>query len=86
VGVVECARYGRDDAHDLIGWHTGGISVSKKAGTIHTVDKVHRDPQLAVELTPIVDTDDVRVIQGGREIGLTEEPGAIFRISRYVCR
>ena len=66
--------------------HSGGVSVGKNAGTVDTVDVVHRDPQLALELTSIVDADDVRVMQSGREIGLTEEPGAIFRISRDVCR
>jgi hypothetical protein len=41
---------------------TAGLELGEELRS-GAVDEVHRDPQLAVELAAIMDTDDVRVPQ-----------------------
>lgn len=61
VGVVECLSDCRNDSEYLDGWHAVWVAVPQKLGGVFTVDIVHRDPQLAVVLTAVVDGHDVRM-------------------------
>ncbi|OBG55771.1 hypothetical protein A5703_07425 [Mycobacterium sp. E188] len=63
VGVVQRASYGGDDPYDLINGHSVRVTVGEKLSRVETVDVVHRDPQLAVAFTAVVDTDYVRMPQ-----------------------
>ncbi|OMC14940.1 hypothetical protein A5736_20370 [Mycobacterium sp. SP-6446] len=61
MGVVERTGHGGDDPQDLINRYSRRIAVSEKPERIEAIDIIHRDPQLAVELTPVMDADDVRM-------------------------
>ena len=84
MGIVQCIGHRRDDLDDFPGRHTGGITLAQQPPGVGTVDVVHRDPQLPVELTAVVDTDDMRVVQRGGKFGLTVEPGPEFGIHRHL--
>ena len=66
MGVVKRARHSGDNVHDLVDRHSGGVSVGKKPSGVHTVDVIHRNPELPLVLTSVVDTNDMWVIQRGR--------------------
>ena len=61
MGVIECSSDGSDDLDRLIGWHASWITVMHQASSISSVDVLHSNPQLPVELAPVVYGDDVRV-------------------------
>jgi hypothetical protein len=50
---------------------------------VGTVDVVHRDPQLAVDIAAVVHLDDVRMPQRGRHVGLSVEAHPIFAVCAY---
>ena len=54
--------------------HTDGIAIMHQLRGVCSVDVVHRDPELIVELTAIVHTHDVEVKQLRRQVRLTDEP------------
>ena len=43
-------------------------------GCVGAVDVVHRDPQLAVVFTPVMDADDVGMAQSCGQVGFADEP------------
>ena len=74
VGVVECPGHRGDDGARVVRWHPGRIPVPQQLRGVSSLDVVHCDPQLPVELAAIVHLDDVGVPQRGGEFGLTMEP------------
>ena len=76
VGVIECARDGLKNRVHLVDRHPVLVTLFHQPGRVGALDVVHRDPELTVEFTTIVDADDVRVPQRGGEIGLPVEPFA----------
>ncbi|ODQ84669.1 hypothetical protein BHQ17_26480 [Mycolicibacterium holsaticum] len=49
------------------------VAPLQELAEVGAVDVVHRDPQLVVVFTPVMDADDVRVAQPGSQIGLADE-------------
>ena len=73
VGVREVERLGDlgDDMHGALGGH--GPFEQRGVG-VGAVDELHRDPQLAIGGLPaVVDRHDLRVLEGGRHVGLADE-------------
>ena len=66
--IVECVSHRRDDLDHVDGGHAGRIVLAKQLPGVRTIDVVHRDPQLALELTTIMDTHDMRVVERGGKL------------------
>jgi hypothetical protein len=56
------------------------------AAGVKAVDVVHRDPQLTLVLAAVVNTDDVGMAEGRRQVGLAAEAGAVLVVGGHVCR
>ena len=63
VGVVERTCHSGDDRQHHVDWHSGGVAVGEQAARVLTVDKVHRQPELAVVFAPVMHANDVGVIE-----------------------
>ena len=81
VRVVQSVGDGGDDPHHLGGGNAFRILVAQQPGGVGAVDEFHRDPQLAFEVPPVVDGDDVRVAQCGDHLGLQVETLAVFLVA-----
>lgn len=81
VRVVEGFGDGGDDFDRLGQGHSGGVPLAHVSSGVGAVDVVHRDPQLPLELTAIVQADDVRVPQRCGDVGLTVEPVAVLGVT-----
>ena len=82
VRVVEGAGDCGDDLHDEFLGHAGWVPFGQQLGRVRAVDEVHCDPQQSVGLAAVVNPDDVRVREGGRQVGLPQETLAVVGISR----
>lgn len=61
VGVVESSGYGSDDGEYLTNRQDRRKPVGHILRGVDAIDVVHRNPQLPVELTAIMNLQDVRV-------------------------
>ncbi|KUI17398.1 hypothetical protein AU191_08805 [Mycolicibacterium acapulense] len=86
VRVVQRAGNRCDDFRDLVCGHTGRVALGEKPTGIDTVDIVHRNPELTIALTSIMDAHDVGMPEGRCEVGLTVEPRTVFRVTRDIGR
>jgi hypothetical protein len=87
--VVRVVEGVRDRGHYLdhrVWRHAIGIAIAQQLGRVGAIDVVHRKPQPALELAPVVQADDVRVPQCCCQVGLPVEPFAILRVGRYIGR
>jgi hypothetical protein len=78
VRVVEALGHLGDDVHGAVGAHPA------RAGRlgVGAVDVLHRDPELTIgSLAAIVDGDDVRMIQGNRDLRLPQEASPKVRVA-----
>lgn len=80
-------RFGdcRDDLHHIPQGHPRWVLLDQVLG-VGALDVVHRDPQPAVELAPVVHADDVRMPQRCGQLRLAVEPGAELLIARGAHR
>ena len=58
----------------------------EQTGEVGAVDVAHRDVELPVGLAGVVDREDVRVIERGRQLALDEEPLAEALVGRQFRR
>jgi hypothetical protein len=82
---------GRAGAHhgEVPGRHACAISTKsagREAARVKAVDVVHRDPLLTLVLAALVNTDDVGMAEGRRQVGLAAEAGAVLVVGGHVCR
>ena len=63
VGIVQCAGNGRRDSHNMADWQACWVAQVEQVTEVGPLDVVHRDPQLTVLLTPVVDAHDVRMAE-----------------------
>jgi nitroreductase len=63
MGEIQRAGDGGGDLHYFISWHASRVPLPQQATAIGPVHIVHGDPQLAVELAPVVQADDLGVKQ-----------------------
>ena len=77
---VERARHLRHEPREPIG--ASGPSLAHRGGEVVPVDEAHRDEERAVLLAGLVDRDDVRVLEGGRDARLALEALAELRVGR----
>ncbi len=54
MSVVEGVGDRGDDLDHLVWWHTIRIGIAEQLCRVGTVDVVHRNPQSALKLTPVV--------------------------------
>ena len=73
MGVVECICDGGDDAHHIGGRNAVRVPVGQQPASIGAIDEFHRDPQLAVTITAVVNGDDIRVAQRRHHLGFLVE-------------
>ena len=83
VRVVQRLGDGDHDLGDLGLGHPVRVALPQQPRRVGAVDIVHRDPELALEVAAIVHTDDVRMPQRGRDVGLAVEPLAILVVRRH---
>jgi len=81
VGIVERTGDRRHDVAHILRRHPMRIAVSEQLRRVGTVDVIHRNPQLAVLLTSVVDSNDVRVPKGRGDIGFAGKALTVFTIS-----
>ncbi|KIU17134.1 hypothetical protein TL10_10190 [Mycolicibacterium llatzerense] len=81
MGVVEGICDRRHDVHHLFWWHPVGIAFSQQLRRVSAVDVIHRNPQLTVLFTSIVDGDDMRMPQGRGDVSLAGEALPVFVIN-----
>lgn len=74
VRVVQRAGDRRHDLDGLVDRHPGRLTLGQEMRRVHPIDVVHRDPQLAVELTSVMHTDDVGVPQHRGQVGFPLKP------------
>ena len=80
MGVIERVGHRRDHRDHVAGRKSARMRV-QQIRRVGAVDVLHRDPQLTVGLTAVEDADDVGMIEGGCDVGLTGEPLAEHRIA-----
>ena len=72
--VVERVGDRGDDLHHLGGRNALWMLIGQQPSGISAVDELHRDPQLTVEITAVIDGDDVPMPQGCHHLGFLVEP------------
>ena len=82
--IVERTGDRRDYRCYLICWHTSRIPVTQQARCVGSVDVVHRDPQLAVELASIIHAHDVRMPKRGSEVRFPDESLAVVLVTGHI--
>lgn len=80
VGVVERPGDCGDDGAHVMYWHPGRVLIFHQLAGVGAFDVVHRDPQLAIELAPIMYPDDMRMPQRGGQVGFAVESLAEFAV------
>ena len=73
MGVIERVSNSGDDLEHLGFRHPGWIPAAQQLGGVGSLDVVHRQPQLALELAAVVDTDDVGMPQLRGDVGFAAE-------------
>ena len=81
VGIVERICDRRHDVNHILRRHPMWIAASQQLRRVSTVDVIHRNPQLAVLLTSVVDSNDVGMPQGRGDIGFAGKALPVFVIS-----
>ncbi len=80
VGVIEGIGDIGDDVRHVGGRNPVRVLVGQQPGGIGAINELHGDPQLAVEVTAVVDGDDVRVPQHRHHLGFPIESLSILVI------
>jgi len=62
------------------------IPVTQQLCCVRSIDVVHRNPQLPVVFSPVVDSDDVRMPERCGNVGFTSEAVAEMRVGADVFR
>jgi len=75
-----------DDLGDLTWRQAGPVLLGEQAAGVGALDLVHRNPDLPVVFATVVHTHDVRMPEGGGDVGLSVEPLTVIRVSGHRCR
>lgn len=79
---IERIRHRCDDFRDILFWHTARETLANQSTCVSAIHVVHRDPEPAVELTAIENSDDMRVPQRRRQFGLANESRSKLLVGR----
>jgi hypothetical protein len=86
VGVVERVGNRRHDFERFVRGHAERVPVPHQPSGVRALDVIHRDPELAVVLSSIMDGDDMRMPEGSGEVGFASETSPVVRIGADVGR
>ena len=80
MGEVQGLRDRRHYLDYLFEGHPRRVALLEQVAGVGAVDEVHRDPQAAVELAPVVHTHEVWMPQSRCQLSLADEPCPEFLI------
>ena len=82
--MTEVERIGHrcHDFRDVLFWHAAWVGLSDQSTCVSAVHVVHRDPELALELTTIENADDMWVPERRGQFGLANESRAKLPVGR----
>ena len=72
------------DLEDFLFRHALRVALAEQVAGVRSVDIVHRDPDLTVDVAAVVHPNDVRMPQRRSDVGFPVEPLPVFVVGAYI--